>query len=121
MTVPAAWGEDVRCVVGNASYVNDVAWNVVAYNTEFVRMFPRASHVGPAIPDRNLMRYMLLDEEVSADPVAGPIYRAKHVAYVHPNGDTRRMRFPYSGPAPVHESAHLSRSRRRHIPRSAFH
>ncbi|MFK4070453.1 helix-turn-helix domain-containing protein [Streptomyces sp. NPDC029674] len=146
-TVPAAWTEAVRSVVGNASYVNDIAWNVVAYNDEFVRMFPRAAHAEPAIPDRNLMRYMLLneaarehhlvnwetdwavpltaqlrnavaqhpensdlqrlDEEVSADPVSGPIYRTNHVAYVHPNGDTRRMRYPWAGPA--HEPAHVTR------------
>ncbi|MFI1677933.1 helix-turn-helix domain-containing protein [Streptomyces sp. NPDC020607] len=146
-TVPAMWAEAVCSVVGNASYVNDVAWNVVAYNAEFVRMFPHAPHAEPAIPDRNLMRYMLLseaarehhlvnwetdwavpltaqlrnavalhpenddlqrlDEEVSADPVSGPIYRTNHVAYVHPNGDTRRMRYPWSGSG--HEADHVSR------------
>ncbi|MFF3645257.1 helix-turn-helix domain-containing protein [Streptomyces sp. NPDC002564] len=146
-TVHGAWAEAVRRVTGQPCYVNDVAWNVVAHNDDFVRMFPRAPHAEPAIPDRNLMRYMLLneearehhlvnwesewavpltaqlrnavaqypqnedlqrlDQEVDADPVSGPLYRASHVAYVHPNGDTRRMRRPWSGP--VHETARLSR------------
>ncbi|MFJ2774811.1 helix-turn-helix domain-containing protein [Streptomyces sp. NPDC087300] len=137
-SVPAAWEVAVRHVVGQACYVNDVAWNVVAYNDDFIRMFPRAPDAEPALPEGNLMRYMLLneearehhlvhwesdwavpltaqlrnavaqhpdnddlqqlDQEIAADPVSGPIYRANHVAYVHPNGDTRRMRYPWYGP-----------------------
>ncbi|WP_369211712.1 helix-turn-helix transcriptional regulator [Streptomyces flavofungini] len=136
--IPAAWQRAVRQVVSQPCYVNDVAWNVLACNDAFVRMFPRAPDAAAAIPERNLMRYMLLDEaarehhlvnwksewavpltaqlrnavaqhpgntdleeldrDISADPVSGPIYRANHVAYVHPNGDTRRMRYPWSGP-----------------------
>lgn len=33
-----------------------------------------------------------LDQEVNDDPVAGPIYRRRNVAYVHPDGDARPMR-----------------------------
>ncbi|QEU96953.1 helix-turn-helix domain-containing protein [Streptomyces kanamyceticus] len=151
-TVPAIWDEAVRHVTGQACYVNDVAWNVVAYNDEFVRMFPRAPDAEPVIPERNLMRYVLLnnaarehhlvnwesewavplsaqlrnavaqypgnadlqrlDEEVAADPVSGPIYRANHVASVHPNGDTRRMRYPWYGPPD--EQVPLDRCCQRH-------
>ncbi|QEU96735.1 helix-turn-helix domain-containing protein [Streptomyces kanamyceticus] len=153
-TVPHAWHEAVGRVEGQPCYVNDVAWNVVAYNDDFVRMFPRTPHAEPAIPERNLMRYMLLnetarehhlvnwgtewavpltaqlrnavaqhpenadlqalDKEVAADPVSGPIYRANHVAYVHPNGDTRRMRYPWAGPP--QEERGVSRCCRDHEP-----
>ncbi|MFD0418629.1 helix-turn-helix domain-containing protein [Streptomyces sp. NPDC127108] len=137
-SVHSAWHEAIRRVTGQPCYINDVAWNALAYNDDFVRMFPRAPDAEPAVPERNLMRYMLLnevarehhlvnwesdwavpltaqlrnavaqhpenadlqrlDQEVDADPVSGPIYRANHVAYVHPNGDTRRMRYPWYGP-----------------------
>lgn len=60
------------------------------------------------------MRYTLLDEAARehhlvnretewAVPLTAPLrntYRARHVAYVHPNGDTYRMRFPVPAPPP---------------------
>ncbi|WP_369211709.1 helix-turn-helix domain-containing protein [Streptomyces flavofungini] len=133
--VHPAWTTAVEAIKGQPCYVNDVAWNILACNDDFIRMFPRRRGAGPpaTLPERNLMRYMLLceearehqminwatqwaiplaaqlrtavaanpdnadlqrlDQEVDADPVVRPIYRATHVAYVHPNGDTRRARY----------------------------
>lgn len=157
--VPPGWKVAVEGIKGQPCYVNDVAWNVLACNDDFVSMFPRrADATSPAaLPEQNLMRYMLLredtrehhmvnwetqwaipltaqlrtavathpenadlqelDREVDADPVVGPIYRTRHVAYVHPNGDTRKMRYnAYGGPG---EEAYLDRCCAQHAPSRA--
>ncbi|WP_369211713.1 helix-turn-helix domain-containing protein [Streptomyces flavofungini] len=60
--VPAAWREAIVRVKGQPCYITDVDWNLVAYNDDFVRMFPRAQNAQPAVPEQNIMRYMLLTE-----------------------------------------------------------
>ncbi|MEU6826142.1 helix-turn-helix domain-containing protein [Streptomyces atriruber] len=57
--IHGAWHEAVHSVT-RPCYVNDVAWNVLACNEAFTTMFPRAPGAEPALPERNLMRYMLL-------------------------------------------------------------
>ncbi|MGV2918192.1 MmyB family transcriptional regulator [Streptomyces alfalfae] len=146
--VHPAWKTAVEAIKGRPCYVNDVAWNVLACNDDFIRMFPRRRGSEPptGLPERNLMRYMLLceearehqmvdwdtqwavplaaqlrtaiaanpdnedlrrlEQEVDADPVVGPIYRTPHVAYVHPNGETRKARYteyPSQGGASLDE------------------
>jgi hypothetical protein len=54
--VPRPW-QRVLASTGEMAYVNDVAWDVVAYNAAFTRLFPRRD-----VPD-NTMRWMLLDPE----------------------------------------------------------
>ncbi|MEV8320871.1 helix-turn-helix domain-containing protein [Streptomyces sp. NPDC059900] len=152
--VHPAWKVAVEAIKGQPCYVNDVAWNVLAYNDDFLDMFPRPRGAEPALPERNLIRYMLLredvrehhmvnwetqwaipltaqlrtavaahpenadlqqlDQEVDADPVVRPLYRDRHVAYVHPNGDTRKMRYHgYGGPD---GEAYLDQCCDRHAP-----
>ncbi|MEU1132968.1 helix-turn-helix domain-containing protein [Streptomyces sp. NPDC005900] len=152
--VHPAWKTAVEAITGQPCYVNDVAWNVLACNEDFLRMFPRPHGAEPALPEKNLMRHMLLredvrehqmvnwetgwaipltaqlrtavaahpdnadlqqlDQEVDDDPVVRPIYRARHVAYVHPNGDTRKMRYhEYGGPD---EEAYLDQCCAHHAP-----
>lgn len=54
--VPRAW-ERVLAGCREIAYVNDVAWDLVAYNTEFSRLFPDRRVPG------NVMRWMLLDPQ----------------------------------------------------------
>lgn len=54
--VPRPW-ERVLAATGEMAYVNDVAWDLVAYNSAFTRMFRRRE-----VPD-NTMRWMLLHPE----------------------------------------------------------
>jgi transcriptional regulator with XRE-family HTH domain len=61
--VAPAWRRAVSGVTGQPCYINDVAWNVLACNTEFVQMFPQKPGVKPRLPEKNLMRWMLLHEE----------------------------------------------------------
>jgi transcriptional regulator with XRE-family HTH domain len=56
-----------------------------------------------------------LDEEVNDDPVAGPLYRQRNVAYVHPDGDARPMRHAGYTPPPGVEAT-PSRCCDRHAP-----
>ncbi|WP_328373128.1 helix-turn-helix domain-containing protein (plasmid) [Streptomyces sp. NBC_00445] len=138
--VAPAWQEAVIGVSGHPCYINDVAWNVLAGNDEFVQMFPQDPGKPGRLPESNLIRWMLLaedarehhlvdwethwaepvaaqlrtavaahpdnkdlqqlDKEVNDDPVVGPIYRNHNTAYVHPDGDTRRMRHAGFVPPP---------------------
>jgi hypothetical protein len=52
-SVPRPW-ERVLASSAEMAYVNDVAWDIVAYNTAFTRLFPRRE-----VPE-NSMRWMLL-------------------------------------------------------------
>ncbi|MCX5384494.1 helix-turn-helix domain-containing protein [Streptomyces sp. NBC_00083] len=138
-SVAPAWQKAVNEVTGQPCYINDVAWNLLAYNDDFVSIFPQVEGEAPRVPEQNLIRWMLLredarehhlvdweeqwagpvaaqlraavathpqnkdlqqlHEEVSEDPVSGPIYRTHNVAFRHPDGQTRIMRHPgYSGP-----------------------
>ncbi|MGW0909607.1 MmyB family transcriptional regulator [Streptomyces sp. NPDC002853] len=130
--VPSAWRKAVRKVTGQPCYINDIAWNILAANDDFIHMFPQEPGKPPRLPEQNLMRWMLLREEarehhlvdwekrwaepvaaklrttvaahpqnenlrllaqeVSDDPVAGPIYHNRNIAYVQPDGDERPMR-----------------------------
>ncbi|MFI0744494.1 XRE family transcriptional regulator [Streptomyces sp. NPDC021224] len=54
--VPSPW-ERVLRGSHEMAYVNDAAWDVVAYNAAFARLFPRREVPG------NTMRWMLLDPE----------------------------------------------------------
>jgi MmyB-like transcription regulator ligand binding domain len=56
MAVPQPW-QRVLAGCRDMAYVNDVAWDVVAYNRAFSRMFQRHDVPG------NTMRWMLLDPE----------------------------------------------------------
>ncbi|MGV2918188.1 MmyB family transcriptional regulator [Streptomyces alfalfae] len=153
-SVPAAWQEAIRRVKGQPCYITDVDWNLVAYNDDFVRMFPRTKNARPSVPEQNIMRYMLLtesarehhmvrweadwliplaaqlrnavaqhphndvlrrlDEEAEADPVVGPVYRENTRAQIHPNGDTRKVRYTFNGVAETDEHVHLDRCCERH-------
>lgn len=130
--VAAAWQKAVQKVSGQPCYINDIAWNILAANDDFIRMFPQEPGMPPRLPEQNLMRWMLLREdarehhlvdweerwanpvaaklrttvaahpenedlqrlaqEVSDDPVAGPIYHNHNIAYVQPDGAVRPMR-----------------------------
>ncbi|MFD5704237.1 helix-turn-helix domain-containing protein [Streptomyces lasiicapitis] len=61
--VGPAWLTAVHRVKGQPCYINDVAWNVLACNDDFVRMFPQVPGRVPQLPERNLMRWMLLRED----------------------------------------------------------
>ncbi len=61
--VGPAWLTAVNRVKGQPCYINDVAWNVLACNDDFIRMFPQVPDTVPQLPERNLMRWMLLREE----------------------------------------------------------
>ncbi|SEO50015.1 MmyB family transcriptional regulator [Actinacidiphila rubida] len=54
--VPAQW-ERVLRTSGEMAYISDIAWDVIAYNTAFARMYPER-RVPP-----NTMRWMLLSPE----------------------------------------------------------
>ncbi|MGW1183355.1 MmyB family transcriptional regulator [Streptomyces drozdowiczii] len=146
--VSSSWEEAIRALAGNPCYINDVAWNILFCNDDFVRMFPRNQGAEPRVPERNIMRYMLLreytrechmldwvekwaipltaqlrtavashpgnmdlqelDREADRDPVVGPIYRGHHEAYVHPDGDRRRMRYSgYGSPEQLTQCCNL--------------
>ncbi|MFI6341104.1 helix-turn-helix domain-containing protein [Streptomyces sp. NPDC050535] len=62
-SVAPAWLQAVRNVSGQPSYVSDVAWNILGANDDFVRMFPQRPGAPPRLPERNLIRWMLLHEE----------------------------------------------------------
>lgn len=153
--VAPAWQNAVNQISGQPCYINDVAWNVLAANDDFIRMFPQVESQSPRLPERNLMRWLLLredarehhlvdwesqwavpvaaqlrtavathpdnedlqqlDREANEDPVAGPLYRSRNLAYVHPDGDSRLMR--HAGYA-VEKGAQDRRSRccERHAP-----
>ncbi|MFD4397223.1 XRE family transcriptional regulator [Kitasatospora sp. NPDC058478] len=53
MTVGSQW-ETIVHAQSNPAYVNDLAWNVVAYNPEFASLFP------DGIPPKNTMEWMVL-------------------------------------------------------------
>jgi hypothetical protein len=85
VTVPQPW-ERVLSGSGEMAYINDVAWDVVAYNAAFTRLFP-----GREVPD-NTMRWMLLhpqarvtlaDWENSWLPLLVPQLRAAVAANPH--------------------------------------
>lgn len=61
--VASAWQQAVSCVTGQPCYINDVAWNVLAANEDFIRMFPQAPNHPPRLPEQNLIRWMLLRED----------------------------------------------------------
>ncbi|MEU4211783.1 helix-turn-helix transcriptional regulator [Streptomyces sp. NPDC026206] len=110
--VNGAWQRAVDAVTGHAAYITDPAWNLLACNDMFVRMFPRAEGDPPRVPEQNVMRYMLLNEEARelillnwaeqwAEPVTGA-FRAALAA--HPdNADLQQleaevMADPHAGP-----------------------
>jgi hypothetical protein len=83
--VPRPW-ERVLRGIGEMAYINDVAWDVVAYNEPLTRMFPRRE-----VP-ANTMRWMLLhpqarttlaDWEHSWLPLLVPQLRAAVAANPH--------------------------------------
>ncbi|MFF9458047.1 MmyB family transcriptional regulator [Streptomyces flaveolus] len=61
--VDPAWQVAVNCVSGQPCYINDVAWNVLAANDDFKLMFPQPEGKSPELPERNLIRWMLLCED----------------------------------------------------------
>ncbi|CAM5268531.1 helix-turn-helix domain-containing protein [Streptomyces xanthochromogenes] len=61
--VAPAWQTAVNNVSGQPCYINDVAWNVLAANDDFVRMFPQVDAQTPRLPEQNLLRWMLLRED----------------------------------------------------------
>ena len=98
--VDPAWLMAVRGVSGLPCYVNDVAWNILGWNDDFLHMFPRREGAAPALPERNLMRWMLLSEEARehqlvdwAERWAGPVAAQLRAAVAaHPdNPDLRRL------------------------------
>ncbi|QES39650.1 MULTISPECIES: helix-turn-helix domain-containing protein [Streptomyces] len=97
--IHGAWHEAVASVA-RPCYVNDVAWNVLACNEAFTATFPRAPGARPALPERNLMRYMLLRESARehhlldwerqwARPLAAQLRKA--VALYPGNADLREL------------------------------
>ncbi|WP_328980560.1 helix-turn-helix domain-containing protein [Streptomyces canus] len=69
--VGEAWELAVHTVAGHPASISDLAWNVLACNDEFVRMFPRPPGEEPALPERNLMRWMLLTPEARERHLVG--------------------------------------------------
>jgi transcriptional regulator with XRE-family HTH domain len=61
--VDPAWQVAVSRISGQPCYINDVAWNVLAANDDFKRMFPQSEGKTPELPERNLIRWMLLRED----------------------------------------------------------
>lgn len=61
--VAPAWRHAVNNVSGQPCYVNDLAWNVLAANDDFVAMFPQDPGTAPRLPEQNLIRWMLLRED----------------------------------------------------------
>ncbi|WNI20117.1 helix-turn-helix domain-containing protein [Actinacidiphila sp. ITFR-21] len=61
--VAPAWQQAVNRVSGQPCYINDVAWNVLAANDDFIRMFPQDPGTTPRLPEQNLIRWMLLRED----------------------------------------------------------
>ncbi len=98
--VAPAWQKAVNGVTGQPCYINDVAWNILACNDDFVRMFPRAPDSKPQLPEQNLIRWMLLHEDARehhlvdwamrwAEPVAAQLRTA---VAAHPgNEDLQRL------------------------------
>jgi transcriptional regulator with XRE-family HTH domain len=54
--VDPAWQVAVTGVAGQPCYINDVAWNMLAANDDFKRMFPQVEGKAPELPERNLIR-----------------------------------------------------------------
>lgn len=61
--VAPAWQRAVSHVTGQPCYINDVAWNVLAANDDFIAMFPQEHTTAPRLPEQNLMHWMLLRED----------------------------------------------------------
>ncbi|MEU6349963.1 helix-turn-helix domain-containing protein [Streptomyces sp. NPDC047072] len=61
--VAPAWQRAVSKVSGQPCYVNDLAWNVLAANDDFIAMFPQQPGTPLRLPERNLIRWMLLRED----------------------------------------------------------
>lgn len=83
--VPQPWERVLRST-HEMAYISDVAWDVVAYNSAFTRMFP-----GRRVP-RNTLRWMLFDRSARAVlsdwerawlPVIVPQLRSAVSAYPH--------------------------------------
>lgn len=83
--VPGPW-ERVLSGSREMAYVNDAAWDMVAYNSAFTRLFPRREVPG------NVMRWMLLDPEARVTlgdwenswlPLLVPQLRAAVAAHPH--------------------------------------
>ncbi|CAL2068754.1 MULTISPECIES: helix-turn-helix domain-containing protein [Streptomyces] len=98
--VDPAWFTAVQGVSGVPCYVNDVAWNLLAWNDDFLRMFPRVEGAEPELPERNVMRWMLLREEARehhlldwAERWAAPVAAQLRAAVAaHPdNPDLRQL------------------------------
>ncbi|MEU4929372.1 helix-turn-helix domain-containing protein [Streptomyces yokosukanensis] len=99
-SVDAAWRTAIGTVSGLPCYVNDVAWNLLAWNDDFVRLFPRKADAEPRLPERNLIRWMLLREEAREHHLvdwegrwAGPVAAQLRAAVAaHPdNQDLRQL------------------------------
>lgn len=63
LSVAPSWLPAVERVTGQPCYINDAAWNLVAANDDFIRMFPREPGSPVRLPEQNLMRWMLLRPE----------------------------------------------------------
>ncbi|MFD7919568.1 helix-turn-helix domain-containing protein [Streptomyces sp. NPDC059740] len=61
--VAPAWQHAVNHVTGQPCYINDLAWNVLAANDDFIAMFPQEPGTTPRLPEQNLIRWMLLRED----------------------------------------------------------
>ncbi|MFD7898928.1 helix-turn-helix domain-containing protein [Streptomyces sp. NPDC059743] len=98
--VAPAWQLAVNRVSGQPCYINDVAWNVLAANDDFIRMFPQDPGTTPRLPEQNLIRWMLLREDARehhlvdwekrwAEPVAAQLRTA---VAAHPeNADLKQL------------------------------
>ncbi|MER5664215.1 MmyB family transcriptional regulator [Streptomyces mirabilis] len=98
--VAPAWQKAVEGVSGQPCYVNDVAWNILAANEDFIRMFPQDPGRRAHLPEQNLIRWMLLREDARehhlvdwekrwAEPVAAQLRTA---AASHPdNKDLQQL------------------------------
>ncbi|MFI6623713.1 helix-turn-helix domain-containing protein [Streptomyces sp. NPDC050528] len=99
-SVAPAWQKAIERVSGQPCYANDVAWNVLAANDDFIRMFPQAPGQPARLPEQNLIRWMLLREDARehhlvhwekrwAEPVAAQLRTA--VASHPDNKDLRQL------------------------------
>ncbi|MET9365058.1 helix-turn-helix domain-containing protein [Streptomyces sp. NPDC006632] len=115
-----AWQKAVQQVTA-PSYVVDVAWNILACNDAFIRMFPQVPGTEPRLPDQNTMRWLLLHEDAREHHLvdwekswAGPVAAQLRTAVAsHPNNqglqrlDEEVNDDPVAGPVYRQHIAHV--------------
>ncbi|MET9364421.1 helix-turn-helix domain-containing protein [Streptomyces sp. NPDC006632] len=120
MSVAPAWQQAVNRVTGQPCYINDVAWNILACNQDFVSIFPQVEGQAPRLPEQNLIRWMLLREDAREHHLldwerqwAGPVSSQLRAAVAtHPkNKDLKQLHEEVCDDlvaGPIYRSPHLT-------------